>query len=196
MWDDRYSNKEYVYGKNANDFLVESVKFLADNSKVLCLAEGEGRNAVYLAKLGHEVVAIDSSSVGKEKAMALAKESDVELSYHLSAMQDYDFGCSRWDAIVSIFAHTDKETREKTFCNIKRSLKKGGIFILEGYNIAQLENGTGGPKSPEMIFNLENILCEFKDFEILSAQNMTRDIQEGLFHNGKSDVVQFVARKK
>lgn len=195
MWDKRYSNAEYAYGKDANTFLQEWSHLLSPNGRLLCLAEGEGRNAVYLAENRFDVTAIDSSKEGMKKALLLANEKDVSIKYSVSKLENFNYQLSHWDGIISIFAHTNKTSQKIIFNQIKNSLKVGGVFILEGYNIEQLVNKTGGPKVPDMMFDLAEIRNYFDDFEVILAQNQKRDIKEGLYHTGISDVVQFIGKR-
>lgn len=195
FWDDRYSSKEYIYGREVNDFLKKNTHLLKANSKVLCLAEGEGRNAVYLGKIGFDVYGVDISEKGKEKALILAKENNVKINYEVSNFNDFNFGESNWDAIVGIFYHTDKDTRVKLFNNIKKSLKNDGIFISEGYNKEQLNRNTGGPKDINMLFSSEEFEKEFINFDIILSQNIIRNVNEGSCHNGEASVFQFIAKK-
>ncbi|MCT4641242.1 MAG: methyltransferase domain-containing protein [Bacteriovoracaceae bacterium] len=195
MWDQRYAQEKYAYGKKPNDFLVNTIKYIKPKAKVLCLAEGEGRNANFLAKQGFSVFAMDSSSMGKKKAIQLAKESAVEFVYTIASLEEFDFGYEKWDAIISIFAHTDKKTQLDTFSKVQQSLVKGGLFLLEGYNKYQLENNTGGPKNIDMLFDLKEIKDSFNGFEFIIEKNVQRQINEGLYHTGKSNTVQFVAKK-
>lgn len=195
MWDERYSSSEYVYGKNPNDFLKEQASKLKNNSKILCIAEGEGRNAVFLAELGHEVDAVDSSSVGAQKANKLAKERGVAISYEVADLKEYEIKKNSYDAIVAIFAHTPKSWRSELYSKIKNGLKNDGIFILEGYTPEQLPKGTGGPKDIELFFSGKELQAEFEGFKIEICDELERNIQEGQFHNGDSSVVQFLSIK-
>lgn len=195
MWDERYADEEYAYGKEPNDFLKESIGLLPESGRILSLAEGEGRNAVFLAQEGFDVKAIDSSIEGIKKAERLAIENNVNLDYDQVNLEDFKFENESWGGVVSIFAHTSKKTQTILFGKIKKSLNSGGIFLLEGYNSKQLKNNTGGPKSDDMMFDLENLKSTFNDFEILIARDVKRVIQEGKYHIGSSDVVQFICRK-
>jgi 2-polyprenyl-3-methyl-5-hydroxy-6-metoxy-1,4-benzoquinol methylase len=195
MWDNRYADKEYAYGKKENDFLRESFEYLPKDTHVLSLAEGEGRNAVFLSKKGFDVHAIDSSIEGIKKAKLLAAENEVSFSYDQVKLEDFDFKPDSFGAIISIFAHTSKKIQSELFIEIKKALKPGGVFLLEGYNSKQLVNGTGGPKSLEMMFDIESLKIDFRDFEILLAHNTSREINEGIYHNGNSEVVQFICKR-
>lgn len=195
MWDERYSADEYAYGEEPNDFLKENISYLKKGS-VLSLAEGEGRNGVFLVKKGFDVTGVDSSLVAIEKAHRLAHKNKVKLNYIHSNLLDYDFGEQRWDSIISIFAHTPKNLQQNIFAKVRASLVKGGIFLLEGYHAEQLKMNTGGPKSKEMMFDLKELKEAFDGFEIIKAQYIQRKVIEGQYHNGESETIQFICRKK
>ena len=196
MWDERYSTQEYVYGKLPNDFLLERYHSFKPGGAVLCLAEGEGRNAVFLAKKGFRVTGMDSSKVGKEKALELAKEHNVEIEYEVADLEKADLGENKWDAIVSIFAHMPKSWRNDLHQRIFKALKPGGVLLLEGYSKEQLALGTGGPKDENLLYELEEFEKDLEemDFEILVKTE--REIQEGRFHSGRSSTIQLLARKR
>ncbi len=197
MWDERYNSESFFYGTQPNDFLVEQSKFISEKSSVLCLAEGEGRNAVYIASLPTqpEVTALDSSSVGLEKAKKLAELKEVRIKTQCADLNDTDLGEQNWDAIVSIWCHLPSALRAKLHLKVIRALKPGGIFILEAYTPAQLAFGTGGPKDPDMLMSLDGLKGELAGLDLLVAHERERDIQEGQGHSGPSAVVQIVARR-
>jgi SAM-dependent methyltransferase len=196
MWDDRYAGEEYFYGTKPNDFLKISAHLLKPHSNILCLAEGEGRNAIYLASLGHQVTAVDYSESGKKKAMELARKRNVEIDYQLSDLMDFDFGQNKWDAVISIFCHLPQAIRFKIHANVERSLKVGGIFILESYNPEQLTQNTGGPKNIDMLYTPEIIKKDFSTLHWETLRNNKREVLEGIGHTGLSFVVQAVGIKK
>jgi hypothetical protein len=194
FWNERYGQKEYAYGTEANDFL-KSFKF-HEPKKILCLAEGEGRNAVYLASQGHDVTCVDYAEMGLKKAKELATEHDVTLNLICEDLNHFDFGSEKWDVIVSIFGHFPPELRQNVHQKFFSALKINGEFILEAYTKDQLLFKTGGPQSEEMLYS-ENMLK--KDFELFSSLKLTmlhRTIAEGLYHNGNSAVIQAYGVKK
>ncbi len=195
FWNERYKEKEYIYGLNPNDFLAQNIRHLKPAGKVLCLAEGEGRNVVYLAKLGFEVEAVDFSLEAQKKALELAKKNGVLIKYEVADLNEFDFGKNYFDAIISISAHTNSALRKKIFSQAKTALKEGGIFLLEGYNKSQINRNTGGPKDVDMLFAKDELEENFKDFEILHCVEVVRNVEEGSYHSGEADVVGFVARK-
>ena len=197
MWDERFGQEDYVYGKEPNAFLKSSLGYLPETGRVLCLAEGEGRNGVFLAKQGYDVHAIDISTAGKEKAEKLATENGVAIDYVVSDVNDYDFGEEKWDAIISISAHTDPETRGNVYRKVLPALKENGVFFLEAYHPNQLLQGygTGGPKEASWMVSLEDLLAFFPVENVLHQAEMERDVREGKFHTGKAFVTQFVWKK-
>lgn len=195
FWNERYNNEEYAYGTAPNDFLQENIHHFPPQSRILSLAEGEGRNAVFLASKGFDVSAVDQSEVGQAKALKLAGTQGLAIQYQIGDLNDYDMGASKWDGIISISAHTPSAVRKRVLSAVKAALKPGGIFLLEGYNAEQLNYGTGGPKDKDMLFSLDELKAAFSGFTILRAENLIRDISEGSYHSGKSSVVQFIARK-
>lgn len=197
MWDERYNSESFFYGTQPNDFLVEQSKFIPKSGSVLCLAEGEGRNAVYIASLPAQpkVVALDSSRVGLEKAKKLAEKNNVQIETQLADLNDTDLGEQTWDTIVSIWCHLPSTLRAKLHLKVIRALKPGGVLILEAYSPAQLKFGTGGPKDADMLMTLDALKTELAGLDLLVAQEKERDIQEGQGHAGPSAVVQVLARK-
>lgn len=194
MWDERYSREEYVYGKEPNDFLLQKEP-LIKTGKVLCLADGEGRNSVFLASKGHEVTAIDQSKVGLEKTKNLANEKGVEVTTIQGDLADYQITPEAWDSVVSIFCHLPSEHRKQLHRQVIAGLKPGGVFILEAYTPEQLSFGTGGPPVKDMMMSLEALKEELKGLQFLHAQELKREVVEGIFHTGMAAVVQLVAKK-
>ena len=192
MWESRYDSDEYVYGTTPNDFLVTSVADLPPG-RALCLADGEGRNGVYLATLGHAVTSVDMTEAGMAKAAALAKVQGVALTTVVADLADYDLGEDRWDLIVSIFAHMPPSIRSEMHDNIATALAPGGRLILEAYTPNQIGRGTGGPKVPELTMTLEGLREELTAMEIVSGCETIRSVTEGPGHTGDGAVVQVIA---
>lgn len=194
MWDEKYSAEEYVYGKEPNQFLEARATELP-MGEVLCLAEGEGRNAVYLASLGFRVTAVDQSPVGLAKAERLAAEKGVEIETICADLADFPLGEARWDAIVSIFGHLPPGVRRKVYGALATALRPGGVLLLEAYTPAQLGRGTGGPQSADLLVTADLLRREIPGLEFLHLEELERDIVEGRGHTGPASVVQLLARK-
>ena len=194
MWDQRYAVDEYVYGKEPNDFLAEVSGGLAPG-KVLCLAEGEGRNAVFLAALGHAVTAVDASAVGLEKARKLATERGVEIAVRVADLADFAIAPQHWDGVVAIFCHLPPDLRRLVHRRIVTGLRPGGRFILEAYTPRQLQFKTGGPPTAELLVTLADLQAELNGLDFEIAEEVERDIHEGHSHFGRGAVVRVVARK-
>jgi cyclopropane fatty-acyl-phospholipid synthase-like methyltransferase len=196
FWDTRYRDQGYVYGLNPNDFLREHATLFKAGDKVLSLAEGEGRNAVFLAQQGCKVCGVDFSAEGRKKALRLAQQHGVEIDYDVADLTQYDMGEAIWDGIVSIFCHLVDRARPAVYRAIKRGLKPSGLFLLESYNKKQLEFDTGGPRDATHLPSLEELQRAFDDFEFVVAQDIKREVREGQCHVGLSSVTQFIARRR
>lgn len=194
MWDQRYAVDDYVYGKKPNDFLAEVSGGLAPG-KVLCLAEGEGRNAVFLAGMGHAVTAVDDSAVGLEKARKLAAERGVEIAVRVADLADFVIEPASWDAVVAIFCHLPPNVRRLVHRRVVDGLRPGGRFILEAYTPRQLQFKTGGPPTVELLMTLADLKEELAGLDFEIAEEIERDIHEGRFHFGRGAVARIVARK-
>ena len=194
-WDSRYAEPGWAFGTEPNDFLREQAARLPADSRVLCLAEGEGRNAVFLAGQGHHVHAVDISRVGLAKAQELARARGVTITTEVADLADYAIALGAYDAIVSIFAHLPSEARERLHARIVPALMPGGVLLLEGYTPAQQRAGTGGPETSSKFFTLALLQHEFAGLEWRVARETERDVIEGRYHTGRAHVVQLVGVK-
>ncbi|MGB7414669.1 MAG: class I SAM-dependent methyltransferase [Thermosynechococcaceae cyanobacterium] len=195
MWNQRYSQPDYAFGTKPNDFLVEVIEHIP-KGRVLCLAEGEGRNAVYLAQQGCRITAVDASPVGLTKAQKLAAEGGVEIETITADLADYEIQPDTWDAIVSIFCHLPATLRTQVHRQAVAGLRPGGAFVLEAYRPRQLELKTGGPPTADLMMKLTLLHQELDGLVFKHAVEKERDIQEGQFHQGHSAVVQVLALKE
>lgn len=194
-WDDRYAGESFFYGTAPNDFLREHEHLLPRGAPSLCLAEGEGRNAVFLAQRGLSVTGVDGSAVGLAKAQRLASEKGVELRTITADLSVFDLGVARWGSIISIWCHLPVALRVQLRPRIVAALRPGGIFLLEHYHPKQLAYKTGGPPDPSMMSTLDELRQDFQGFEILHQLEGERVVQEGAGHHGLSYVTQFIAKK-
>jgi len=195
-WDERYGTDDYFYGTEPNDFLREHCAEIRRGGEVLCLAEGEGRNAVFLAQQGLRPLAVDQSPVGLGKAVQLATARGVHLDTLVADLAAYQIEPGRWDGIVSIWCHLPSALRAAVHRQVVAGLKIGGVFLLEAYTPAQLAHGTGGPKDLDLLPTLAGLREELAGLEFVHAGERERVIHEGPGHSGPSAVVQVVARRR
>ena len=195
MWDQRYAGEGFFYGKAPNDFLREVAGRIPKDAPVLCLAEGEGRNAVFLAELGYDVTAVDQSSVGLDKARSLAEERGVSVRTVVADLSEYAIEPEAWGGIVSIWAHLPPPLRRSVHAACVQGLKPGGAFVLEAYTPRQLEYRTGGPPTAELMMRLDELEEELAGLAFDIAEEIDREVHEGSGHEGKSAVVRVLARK-
>ncbi len=194
MWNERYSEDEYVYGTEPNSFLAQHAGMLSD--PVLSIGEGEGRNAVFLASLGLKVHGVDGSEVGLAKAQALAKSKGVEIQTEVADLGTFEPVVSCYGSVVSISAHLPSAIRRRLYPLVERCLRTDGIILLEAYTEDQLARDTGGPKDPDMLMTLAKIEREFPNFEPILLRELEREVYEGTYHTGIASVVQFIGKKK
>lgn len=195
-WDARYAETGWAFGTEPNDFLREHAHALPANGRVLCLAEGEGRNAVWLAQQGHRVTGMDSAGVGLAKAHALAAERGVTIETVVADLATYDLGTDAWDGIVSIFAHVPLEVRRRVHAALPRALKPGGVLLLEAYRPEQLQQGTGGPPDDARMLDRARLRDELGALEWTLAREVEREVIEGRYHTGRAHTVQLIARRR
>lgn len=193
-WDRRYSAPGYFYGTEPNTFLADVAPAIPPGP-VLCLAEGEGRNAVHLATLGHAVTAVDQSAVGLAKAARLATTRGVQLRTVVADLADFAIAPEAWSAVVAIFAHLPPALRRRVLGAVSAGLAPGGFVVLEAYTPAQLAFGTGGPKDPALLVTLRDLRAELAGLEFLIGREIEREIVEGAGHTGRGAVVQVLARR-
>lgn len=200
FWNERYSTKEYVYGVLPNVFFKNQIAKL-QTGKLLLPAEGEGRNAVFAAQNGWEVTAFDQSIEAKKKAEILAFHNNVQIYYDLGNVDKIEYPTDFFDAVALIFAHFPKEKRKKYYDKISSYLKKDGVLIMECFSDKHIDNQqenpyAGGPKDVSMLCNLEETKSELSEFDFEIAEETEIVLDEGLYHNGKANVIRIVARKK
>jgi len=201
MWDTRFSQEEYVYGREPNVFLAEHHLLFPKGARVLSLGEGEGRNAVFLARYGYDVTAMDASEEGMRKLSRLAAEGGVLVSQRLADVTQADLGTSRWNGIVNVFCHLSSGDRQALYAKIRNALKPGGVYLSEMFTPRQLDYRSGGPKDPDMLVEPDELIQAFtgspdSGFEIVLAEEEVVTLDEGPFHQGPGSVVHFIARRK
>ena len=197
FWNKRFNNQEFIFGKEPNEYLVQQAKtYLKPNQKVLCIADGEGRNGVWLAKQGMKVVGFDVSDIALEKAKLFAKDNQVEIAYSLSDTDGFNWQENTYDAVIGIFIQfAEPQMRARIFQQAYTALKPGGIFILQGYTPKQLDYKTGGPSLIAHLYTEEMIRGLVKDFQILDLCSYEKELNEGARHAGMSALLGLVAKK-
>ncbi|MGM0745828.1 MAG: class I SAM-dependent methyltransferase [Bacteroidota bacterium] len=195
FWNERYSDSEYVYGKEPNQFFKRALDRMTPG-KLLLPAEGEGRNAVYAAEQGWDVLAFDYSEEAKKKALLLAKENGVKIRYEVSYAEDILLPEKEYDAAALIFVHLPKDVFEPFLQKIIKSLKPGGILILELYSEKQLGRETGGPKSKGLLYDYDELRSLLKGVNVDLLEEKEVQLREGKYHHGEAVVIRGIATKK
>ncbi|MBM3684103.1 MAG: class I SAM-dependent methyltransferase [Actinobacteria bacterium] len=194
FWDERYGSVEWAFGTEPNDFLRESAAAIPPGS-VLCIGDGEGRNGVFLASLGHEVTSVDLSAVGLGKARALAAERGAALHTVQADLAGFDVGVGCWVGIVSIFCHLPGALRDDLFPRLVAGLAPGGVVLVESYTPAQIGRGTGGPQDVDLLETPGELARRFAALACEHVWEGERLVVEGAFHSGTASVVQYIGRR-
>ncbi|WP_373048035.1 class I SAM-dependent methyltransferase [Vulgatibacter sp.] len=195
QWDERFSNEEYVYGTEPNDFLRERAPTFPEGASILSLGEGEGRNAAFLAGLGHRVTAVDASAVGLAKAKTLAESRGRSIETVHADLSAFAIEPARWDVVHAIFCHLPAPLRRQVHRAAVAGLKPGGRLVLEAYTPAQLGFRTGGPPVRELLYTLDELREDFAGLDLEVAREIEREVVEGRLHHGRAAVVQIAGRK-
>ncbi|MGZ5844836.1 MAG: class I SAM-dependent methyltransferase [Xanthobacteraceae bacterium] len=195
-WEDRYRVPDYVFGKEPNYFLVSCKALLPRSGKVLAVADGEGRNGIWLAEQGLEVLSLDFSPSAQQKARALAKQRGVTLTIAQADVHTWDYPEAAFDVVVEIFTQfSTPAERAKKWAGMRKALKRGGLLIIQGYTPTQLQYGTGGPKQVENLYTRAMLEEAFRDFRDMKIVEEEIEIYEGTSHGGMSAVINLTARK-
>ncbi len=194
FWNERYAQEEYAYGLQPNVFFKDAIGKIP-KGKLLFPAEGEGRNAVFAAQLGHEVHAFDTSKEAKNKADKLAQRYGVTLDYKVGNLETLNYPESYFDAVILIYAHVPPEIRTAFFQHLLRLLKPNGQIIFEGFSQEQLNYTSGGPKNSEMLFSESQVKKDFPNVAFYFLTTEVINLDEGKFHQGLGSVVRFTAKK-
>ncbi len=193
-WNERYAGDEYAFGTEPNDFLVW-VEPLLPRGRVLSLAEGEGRNATWLAGRGFDVWSVDGSTVGVEKTLRLAAERGVSVHAQVGDLADLAIAPGAWDVVVSVFVHLPQPLRGALLRRAAAGLAPGGMYVMEAYAPDQIGRGTGGPPDAALLAPLEELVEGLGGLELLHAAALEREVTEGRLHSGLASVVQILARR-
>ncbi|MBS4204410.1 SAM-dependent methyltransferase [Lederbergia citrea] len=194
-WNTRFQTENYVFGKEPNVFLAEIQKKLKVSGDALAIAEGEGRNAVYLAEQGMKVTVWDYAESGLAKTKKLAEERGVLVSAELVDLNEANWSQAIWDEVVCIFGHFPTELRQKTLQGVKEAIKPGGYYVTEVYSPYQIPYKSGGPRDLAFLYKPEEFLKTFADWRIVHFFMGEVVRHEGEGHNGLSHVIQFIGQK-
>lgn len=196
MWNERFSGKDYVFGTEPAAFLRRAEPYLKAGQTALAVADGEGRNSVWLAEQGLAVTAFDFAPNGLTKGRALAKARGVEVDFRLGDITQWDWDGAAFDVVAAIFIQfVGPDLRAQIFDGLRRALKPGGLLLLHGYAPRQVGYGTGGPGAVENMYTVPMLAEAFEGFEILRLEDYDAVIEEGAGHSGKSALVDLIARK-
>ncbi|MDP2212427.1 cyclopropane-fatty-acyl-phospholipid synthase family protein [Phenylobacterium sp.] len=196
FWDERYQGEAYLFGEAPNAFLARQAHRLAPGQSALAVADGEGRNGVWLAQQGLSVLSVDGSAVAQVKAARLGASRGVSLDLQQVDLAAWPWPQGQFDLVAAIFIQfAGPDLRGQMFDAMKRALKPGGLLLLEGYRPEQIAYGTGGPRTPENLYTEEMLREAFADVEILELAAYDAAIEEGAGHSGLSALIDLVARK-
>ncbi len=194
FWDERFAGSNYVYGTAPNTFFKQELDKLTPG-KLLLPGEGEGRNAVYAAQQGWQVLAFDSSSEGRKKALQLASNHQVELNYQLASYESMPITAEAFDCIGLVYTHLPPIPRQALHQKLAAGLKPGGTLIMETFSKAQINNNTGGPRDINMLFSKEELAADFSSFSHLQFEELEMELDEGDFHQGHSALIRLIGVK-
>lgn len=199
-WDERYSDEQFAYGIQPNNYLEEQLHKLKPGT-ILFPAEGEGRNAVFAAHLGWQAYAFDISVEGQKKAWKLAADNNVAINYELGELQALAYSKHQFDAIALIYAHFPANVKSHLHKALDLYLRPGGIIIFEAFSKKHLEylaknQNVGGPKDIESLFSVEEIVTDFNNYDVIELEEVEITLSEGSYHNGQASVIRFVGQKK
>ncbi len=196
MWNERYDKPGFVFGTEPSQFLRKHKGWLKQGDRALAVADGEGRNSVYLAEQGLTVTAMDSSIIGLKKAKRLSGMRGVDVDFLRADLESWDWQAARFDIVVAIFIQfAEPSFRAKIFDGIECTLKPGGVLMLHGYTPSQVGYGTGGPPNPDHLYTRAMLESRFGAWDIAELREYEMDLQEGTGHSGRSALIDLIARK-
>ena len=194
-WDQRFSIDDYLFGKEPAQALLKFEKYLVPKGETLVIADGEGRNSVYLASKGFKVTTSDYSKVASRKARALADKKNVEVNYRVEDFFDIVWSEKQYDNVVGIcFQFVPQEKINEVMLGLKAATKKGGTLLVHGYTPKQINFGTGGPKDVSLMYTKETFTGLFNENDIILIEEYQANLSEGVGHNGQSAMIDFVAK--
>ncbi len=195
-WDERFAGEAYFYGTAPAEFVVAQAPRLPAGARVLSVAEGEGRNAAYLARHGLAVTAFDGSPVALAKARALARGVRPAPEFHLARAEDWVWQPDAFDAVFAVFTQfAAPALRARLFAGMARTLRSGGLVLIHGFATRQIENRSGGPREVTHLYTPGLLRAAFDGWELVHAADYDGELAEGSGHSGRAALVDFVARK-
>ena len=197
MWNEKFNRDGYLFGKSPNAYIAKNSTLLKPKDSVLCLGEGEGRNALFLAKNNFDVTAIDASDVGLQKAKELASANNCEIETEQLDLNDWNPKENSFNAIVCSYLHLEEPLRSQTFKSITHALSPNGIFIGEFFSHEQLNYSSGGPKNISLLYDLGSIksILENENIKIIELAQELTNLDEGNGHQGEASVIRICFKK-
>ncbi len=195
FWDDKFASREYLYGVEPNAFLVSQRHRLRPGMEVLAVADGEGRNGVWLAEQGMRVSTVDGSPVAVRKALKLALDRRVTIHAQVADLADWAWPVAAFDAVAAVFIHFGPDLRRSMHHAMYGALKPGGLVLMEVFHPDQLGRGSGGPPVREMLYDAATLAEDFRGAEVLHLEEVETDLDEGPLHRGAASVTRLVARR-
>ena len=195
-WDQRFQGEDYLFGREPNDYLAAQAARLPSRGRALCVADGEGRNSVWLARQGLQVEAFDISAVGVAKARRLAAEAGVPVEHAVADCEQWPWRAAAYNLVVAIcIQFADPEQRSRLFAHMRDAVVPGGLIVLQGYTPKQLEYRTGGPGELSHLYTEDLLRAEFAGWKLLDLRSYDAELHEGSRHRGPSALVGMVAQK-
>ena len=195
MWDERYRTPDYIFGDQPCQWLIMNQHRFQQSGQALALGDGEGRNGVFLAELGLQVTSVDLSEVGLSKARDLATKRGVSIQTVHADLEYYEIDPESQDLIISIYCHLPCAIRKLVHKRVEVALKPGGLLILEAFHHSQLKYQSGGPKTTDLLYDLDALLDDFQRLQILEAFHGLCYLDEGARHTGVGHIVRLVLQK-
>jgi SAM-dependent methyltransferase len=196
FWNGRFASESYIFGTRPAAFVEDNAHYISPQSRVLVPADGEGRNSVFLAEMGHRVVATDVAEKGIAKARKLSGDRGVSVEFRHLDLQGWQWPEAEFDAVVAVFIQfAPPAFRDEMFAGMKHAVRPGGVVLLHGYTPKQLEYRTGGPSAVEQLYTEELLRAAFADWQLLRVEAYERELDEGEGHRGRSAVIDLIARR-
>ena len=194
LWNGKFSREGYLYGTKPNAFIEASFRNFSINERVLCAGEGEGRNAIFLAKKGFEVAAIDASDVGLSKLETLAEEQGVKVDTRCVDLMEWE-PSKEYGGVIATYLHLPGEQKKAVFEKLEKNVRHNGFIIIEVFSKNQLNYSSGGPKDEDLLYSIEDFKEGFQHSLIHKLEEVEIELDEGKGHQGKASVIRFIAQR-